>query len=261
MRVELVVSAVLVFSHAAAPAAHEVASAVGYMCETKATGEKQTIQVDVELTVPTDAEVAVEMTIGWRGSYVEGEELLAPATGLDGDINLYAYAGISSIDQLTSATGVGQLGTITPGAPIPLPEETVNLKTTPRRPGEGTVHAAAINFGPRPQEIVIECEVLDTPARTEYPLAIPGTGQTGSPSPETSTTETTDPETASPEPTHTVTTTTTRTPAGGVATGGGGEAGPDGRMLVAMGSVLILASVTGLILRRRRRLAALQDPI
>nr|PZN47551.1 MAG: hypothetical protein DIU60_02650 [Actinomycetota bacterium] len=46
-----------------------------------------------------------------------------------------------------------------------------------------------------------------------------------------------------------------RTPAGGVATGGGGEAGPDGRMLVLAGSITLLGAAAGGLVLRRRRLA------
>jgi hypothetical protein len=128
VRVELVVPiAALLFSHAPAD------NVVDYVCTTKATGETQNVKVDVELTVPTDAEVGVQMTIGWRGSYVQGAELIAPATGLDGEINLYAYAGISGFPGLTSATGVAPIATITPGEAIPLPTTTVEMTTTANR--------------------------------------------------------------------------------------------------------------------------------
>ncbi|MFI6739826.1 hypothetical protein ACIBI9_43470 [Nonomuraea sp. NPDC050451] len=246
MRVLLLVpAATLLLSSASAGA-----DVVEYACKVSATGETQDVKVQVELTVPTDAQVGKEMAIGWHGSYVEGSELRAPATGLEDDLNLYAYAGISGIDKLTSATGVAAIGPIIPGAPIPLPATTVNMKTTANKAGTGTVHAASINFGPRPSERVIECEVKNEDARTEYPLTIPGTGETTSPSPGTD-------ETTSPSASPTETATKTSTPAGGADTGGGGEAGPDGRVLVAVGSLLVLASATGLVLRRRRLVAGL----
>ncbi|MGW0805754.1 hypothetical protein [Nonomuraea sp. NPDC002799] len=226
--------------------AHAAADVVPYECTT-AAGETQNIKVTIELTVPTDAIVGVEMAIGWQGSYVTGSELKAPATGLDGEINLYAYAGISGYPGLTSATGVAPVGTITPGGPIPLPATPVQLKTKANSEDQGTVHAAAINFGPTPQQPLIECEISDGAALTEHPLTVPGTGGPADPDPA-------DPDPAAsespdPEPTPTI----TQTPEGGVQTGGGGEAGPDGRMVMLTGSMLILVSTTGLALHRRRR--------
>ncbi|MFI7129663.1 hypothetical protein ACIBQ1_28465 [Nonomuraea sp. NPDC050153] len=234
MRVLLLVPAVtLLLSSAAARA-----DVVEYECKVRATGETQDVKIEVELTVPTDAQVGVQLAIGWRGSYVEGSELRAPATGLEDDLNLYAYAGISGIEKLTSATGVAAIGPIIPGAPVPLPATAVDMKTTPDNPGTGTVHAAAVNFGTSPSDRAIECEVKDKDALTQYPLTIPGTDETTSPGP-------------------TETATKTRTPAGAADTGGGGEAGPDGRVLVALGSLLVLTSATGLVLRRRRHVAGL----
>ncbi|WP_424533324.1 hypothetical protein ACOZ38_23495 [Sphaerisporangium viridialbum] len=83
-------------------------------------------------------------------------------------------------------------------------------------------------------------------------------GQTSSPTPTTT----------SPTPTRTATATATatetesevarvgntrvtKTPAGAAETGGGGDAGPDGRIFVLAGLVLLLAATTGLLLRRR----------
>ncbi|MFI0417594.1 hypothetical protein [Spongiactinospora sp. 9N601] len=67
-------------------------------------------------------------------------------------------------------------------------------------------------------------------------------------------------DTPSPTPKKTNTRTATitadtqidKTPKDGAATGGGGEMGPDGRMFVLVGSVLVLgAGVGGLFMRRR----------
>jgi hypothetical protein len=133
------------------------------------------------------------------------------------------------------------------------------LATKANEAGSGDVHAASINVGSTPQERLIECEVTNKDALTQYPLKVPGTGETATP--ETSETATEDPSTGDDQTAEstapTVTATTTRTPAGGVQTGGGGTAGPDGRVLVAVGSLVILASFTGLLLRRRKRVAIL----
>ncbi|WP_181448633.1 hypothetical protein [Nonomuraea aridisoli] len=258
-----------IFLYASAPAAHGAVSVVAYECTVTATGETQEVSIDVELTVPEQAPVDEQMTIGWQGTYVPGAELVAPDTGLEGEISMYAYAGISGIDGLTSATGVARLGTIVAGDPVPLPETAVNLLTTPGTPGSGTVHAASVNFGTSPQERLIECEIADTASRTEYPLTV--VGADGSPTPDTSdseTPETDDTEdtedtgdtdaTDTPEPEDTEETEDTEsperseTPSGGAATGAGGSAGPDGRVLLATGLLITTAAVTGLALRRPR---------
>ncbi|MEV4169905.1 hypothetical protein [Nonomuraea sp. NPDC049709] len=259
MRAKPAVLAAAIVSCVVFPAAPAAADVVGYQCTTTATGEKLDVNIDVVLTVPAQATVDEEMTIGWRGTYVTGAELIVPATGLEGEINMYVYAGISGIEDLTSATGVAPLGTVIPGETVPLPE-TAQLKTTPGKADEGTVHAASINFGPRPQERLIECEVKDKDALTEYPLTVVGADggtptpdDSPSPSPDDTGTETSDPETSDPETTEDPE--TTDTPSGGVSTGGGGEAGPDGRAVMVTGLVVVLAAATGLRLRRPRRTA------
>ncbi|MEV0378705.1 hypothetical protein [Nonomuraea sp. NPDC050643] len=253
MRVLLVVSAALVLPFAGASAAHGAPEEVAYECTVNATNEKQQVSVNIELTVPATAPVGEQMTIGWRGTYVTGSELIAPDTGLEGEVNLYAYAGISKIDKLTSAIGVAPLGTIIPGEIVPLPSTTVEMKTTPTGPGTGTVHVASFNLGLTPQERLIECELKEEGGQTEHPLTV-GAGGSTSPTPDDTGTETTDPEptdeeSTDPEPDDTV----TETPTGGAATGGGGEAGPDGRMVMGAGLVILAAAGAGLRLRRPRR--------
>ncbi|GAA3666444.1 hypothetical protein GCM10022224_033110 [Nonomuraea antimicrobica] len=259
MRVPLaVLASAVVLSCVPVPAAHAVSVAVvAYECTVKGTNERQDVSIDVELTVPSQAAVGTQMTIGWRGAYSTGAELIAPATGMEGDITMYAYAGISGITGLTSATGVAPVGTVIPGEPIPIPETTVDLKTMPTKDGTGQVRPAAINFGLRPQEPLIECEVKDEGGLTRYPLTV-GNGGSSSPSPDDSTDDTTEDADDSTQDTDTtdnsvstVTTTTTETPSGGVDTGAGGLAGPDGRAVMATGLVIVLAALTGLRLRLR----------
>ncbi|QYC44426.1 hypothetical protein Nocox_34300 [Nonomuraea coxensis DSM 45129] len=263
MRVALIVplAALLLGSAPASAAAPEV---LDYTCTTTATGDKQNVKLSVELTVPATGGVQQNLSIGWKGAYSGSAQLLAPATGLEAGLNLYAYVGISRIPRLTSATGVAQLTGVVPGAPIALPTTTVNLTTTPPEAGTGTVHAASVNFGSSPQEPVIECELASTAGRKEHPLTISATGATPSPTPTPSTTPS---ETPTPTPTPTPTddeeedpeddpapeeSESSKVPSGGVSTGGGGEAGPDGRALILTGSLLLLAGGTGLVLRRRR---------
>ncbi|WP_371785081.1 hypothetical protein [Streptosporangium subroseum] len=256
-----------------------VTDIVDYRCTaTGATGvaEKQDIKVKVELTMPTDATAGTQMIIGWRGTYVDDTTALrAPATGLAGGTKLYAYASISGLAKLTSATGVGELTTLSAGQIIPLPMVPVSLKTTPSIAGTATVRPAAINFGTKPDERSIECEVQNATTLTTYPLAVasadgrPADSVPVSPSQQPTTTDpaTTDdqstdsvPVTSSSQPSQTTEAETLaegngkviKTPSGGAATGGGGESGPDGRVLMLTGFLLTLAAAAGLLLRRRR---------
>ncbi|MEU7890918.1 hypothetical protein AB0B54_35920 [Microbispora bryophytorum] len=247
------------------------AEIVEYECTTD--GDKQDVKVNVELTLPDNATAGQQMSIGWSGTYVTGSELRAPAAGLTG-AKLYAYAALTGIEDLTSATGVSEPLNVTAGQTIPLPETTVSMKTTSSNAGTAMVRPAAINIGPSPTAPVIECEVRSPAALTTYTLTVAqSTGHTN-------TSPTPDGSTPSPKPTRTVTTTVTAaaadeddldqeftaddqeftaeqgvdaTPVGGASTGGGGEAGTDGRMYVLTGLVITLAACAGLLLRRRPR--------
>ncbi|MGR6915177.1 hypothetical protein ACU635_13110 [[Actinomadura] parvosata] len=262
MRVHLAVlaAAVTILPCAALPALTvlpaSAAATVSYECTTKATGEKQEVGLDVELTVPAQATVGQQMTIGWSGAFVTGKELTAPATGMEGELNMYVYAGISGIDDVTSATGVAELGTVIPGEPVAIPP-TATMTTTPRKGGSGSVHAGAINFGMTPQDRLVECEVKNKDALTQYPLTVLGADGSTPTTTDTSTTGTATPEagdddTGSEEQESPATTDSADLPAGGVDTGAGGLAGPDGRALVLTGLVITLAAATGLRLRRPR---------
>lgn len=240
---------------------------VEYECTTDGVPEKQDVKINVELTMPVGARAGQQMTIGWHGTYVTGSELRAPAAGLGGGVKLYAYAALSGIEDLTSATGVSEPLSITAGEAIPLPTGVVPLKTTSSNPGTARVRPAAVNIGPLPTTPVIQCEVLNAGALTTYTLTVAQSGQ-ASTTPTAGTTQTQG--TTGPRPTRTVTATVTAgvpdddqattataardaisTPVGGAATGGGGEAGPDGRMYVLTGLVISLSACAGLLLRRR----------
>ncbi|WP_062431389.1 hypothetical protein [Herbidospora daliensis] len=102
-----------------------------------------------------------------------------------------------------------------------------------------------------------------TPTPASATLSVTTASTTPSPTPTPSTTPTPTPSTTpTPRATRTVTETATapapddqvETPDGGVATGGGGMLGPDGRVFVLTGSAIVLAAgIGGLMLRSRRR--------
>ncbi|MFI6540575.1 hypothetical protein ACIBHY_49510 [Nonomuraea sp. NPDC050547] len=247
MRVHLLVPAVVLLaaSSGVLPMGGESAGVMTYTCTTTATAQTQEIRVNVDLTVPPTAKVGEQMTIGWRGSYAGGGELIAPIAGL----KLYVYAGISKIDKLTSATGVATLPEIAAGEPIPLPESVVELKTTPKQTGSGSVHPASFNLGTSPSARAIECEVKARGAGLDYPLTVEG-GTTPTDAETEQPDETVDDaETVqSDEPVDEV-----KTPVGGAETGGGGEAGPDGRIVVLAGLVMLAGAGAGLARRTRSR--------
>ncbi|WP_436760260.1 hypothetical protein [Streptosporangium sp. V21-05] len=232
------------------------ADVVEYECTTDGVAEKQTIEINVEMTVPATASTGQQFTIGWRGTYT-GTGLTAPAAGLPEGTNLYAYASISDLPGLTSATGVGTLEAVGAGQTIPLPAAQIALATTSNNPGTAAVKPAAINFGTLPTNPLIECESLNKDALTTYPLTVTaGGGQTTDPDPTDTATDPVSPPPADEDTEAADTPQDTdgeidETPAGGADTGGGGESGPDGRALVLTGSLITLGAVSGLLWRRR----------
>ncbi|GAA3107067.1 hypothetical protein [Nonomuraea salmonea] len=247
-------------SRASPVPAAQAAAAVPYVCTVVATGAKQDVSIDVELTVPAQAQPNEELTIGWTGAYAAGSELLAPATGLEGDIKMYAYAGISGIPNFTSATGVAEIGTVIPDEPIPLPATTVDLKTTPQehrhRPGARRVR----QFRPAPHGTADRVRDRGHQRQDRLPHhgrhGRPGRRRHHSyppPPDDSDSTTPTDQETEEDASETTTEETPEEAPSGGVDTGAGGLAGPDGRALMGIGLVILLAALTGLRLRRPRR--------
>ncbi|MEV6984402.1 hypothetical protein AB0M95_24540 [Sphaerisporangium sp. NPDC051017] len=239
---------------------------VEYTCKTDGVDEPQSVKVQVVLTMPTGAVPGRQLTIGWQGTYV-GTGVKAPAGGLQIGTALYAHVGISGFDGLTSATGVGDLSPVGPGQEIPLPTSTVEVKTTASHADTGTVRPGGLNFGPAENDPTINCDVANKSALTTYTLKVGEAGGSGSPSP-SPTPSATPTTTPSATPTSTPSDTpaeaddgdqaggagtngkVTKTPRGGAGTGGGGDAGPDGRVFVTVGLLLILLAVAGGLARR-----------
>lgn len=236
---------------------------VEYTC-TPASGAAQTVRIRTTLTLPaTSPRAGEQFTIRWQGAYEGGAELEAPNGLPTTGLKMYAYASISRLPGLTSATGVAELTGVTVGETIPLPAS-VDMRTTSQRAGTALVKPASVNFGLLPGEPLIECEPTNPDSLRTYELTIGNGGTTTSPTATPTITPT-----ATPTVTRTAVVTATPTedideeeprrsitPRDGVATGGGGMAGPDGRMFVLAGSALILvAAAGGLAMRRTRRMS------
>jgi hypothetical protein len=224
---------------------------VEYRCKIGEQPITPNIRVRITLTMPSTApQVGEQFSIGWTGDFEPGSELEAPAAVPVG-IKMYAYASISGLPNLTSATGVGELGVITAGEPISLPTS-VDMRTTSKNPGTASVKPASINFGLTPQNRLVDCEPANSATLKTYPLTIGDDSTTPTSTPTETETEQDEP-TSQEETEDEPTTRSSQTPEKGAATGAGGEAGPDGRMLVLAGSALLLAAgAGGLTLRRTR---------
>ncbi|MFI6602709.1 hypothetical protein ACIBHX_41195 [Nonomuraea sp. NPDC050536] len=237
---------------------------VTYKCTAGSTDTiGQTVKIKTTLTPPTSAQTNQQFSIGWSGTYETGYELKAPSTGTLTP-KIFAYATMTGISGLTSATGEGTLGTITPNATIPLPSSgTVSLRAMPSTVGTVTVKPGKLNFGSNAStgnQPMIECIVQNDSELKTYTFSVTAGSSSSSTPTNSSTSSSTPTTTHTPKPTKTttrfVTATPTKksskTPKAGAETGGGGEIGPDGRVFMLVGSLLILgAGAGGLVLRRR----------
>ncbi|WP_157519235.1 hypothetical protein [Herbidospora mongoliensis] len=236
------------------PTAHAATDIVEYTCTPK-DGTPQTVQIKVELTMPATAHPDEQFSITHRATYADSTAIQATAA-LPATAKMYAYVSISGFpSNLTSGTGVGDVvGPVTAGNTVTLPANTTAVRSTPRTAGTGTVRPGDITFGTTPNDRLIDCEPQNSDALTTYELIVTesGTDETPTPTPEPTTT-TTETVTAEPEEDETIVDDETdmETPDGGVATGGGGSAGPDGRAVVLIGVTVLAAALTGLSLRRR----------
>ncbi|MEU5868661.1 hypothetical protein ABZ815_46345 [Nonomuraea sp. NPDC047529] len=235
---------------------------VDYECVGPGAADYQDVQIKVEMTMPTAAKVNDPFAIKWKGTYTAGKELKAPTTGETISAKIFAYAVLTGITNLTSATGEGTTGTITAGQTIPLPTLAFDVKATASTAGTVTVKPGKVNFGSNTSagtQPAIECTVQNEAALKSYTFQVAaGSGTSPTPTPTPTPTPSPTP-TPTPKPTKTSTATVTvtppdksKTPKAGADTGAGGMAGPDGRLFVLTGTVLIAAAAAGgLVLRRR----------
>ncbi|GAA2644627.1 hypothetical protein GCM10010412_006100 [Nonomuraea recticatena] len=232
---------------------------VAYKCATSTNTDSKDTSLNVTMTMPTGAEANKEQSINWSATYASGAaQLTVPASGFT-SAKFIASASVSGAGVSgTSVTGETTFSTTTAGSPI-TSFPSVTLKVKPTTAGTVTLKASDIYFGTSTSVYQYKCTVQASPAPKGHSFTVTAASASPSPSPSPSASTS-----ASAKPTRTVTATVTQTPVGGgngkvtktpkgaAETGGGGDMGPDGRMFVLTGSLVVLAAAAGgLVLRRR----------
>ncbi|MCA2187247.1 hypothetical protein [Nonomuraea cavernae] len=234
---------------------------LAYTCSLGVTDtDPATVDIKVVLTVPTSAKANEDASITWTSTIqTTGDPLKAPAAGLPTGSKLFATLKASGAGAPATATGEVAMPATTAGQDITtLPAVTVKLR--PTTTGSVTITPGDLAFGTSATAAALTCKAPTTGLKT-YTLTVGN----GSPSPSPSPSQTPSPsESNSPKPTKTTTVTVTETPAdetptrssktpkAGADTGAGGETGPDGRLFVLTGSMLIVAAGAGGLMMRRR---------
>ncbi|WP_030451543.1 hypothetical protein [Herbidospora cretacea] len=253
---------------------------VTYSCTPTLAGQPGSA-TDYDVTVALNSSVtAGTVGTGFTATVALGGTALPPAPvalettnsiQVAAEIEIKGNGGAAAIATVTPSASVAPAAPISIGGALPaLPTPTATIT-----PSTGTTQLilTAKNFTLRLMNGTTEtakfvCTLpttapLPTPASATLSVTTasssPSTSQ--SPSPSSSTSPSTS-NTPTPRATRTVTETATadvpddqvETPDGGVATGGGGMLGPDGRVFVLTGTAIVLAAgVGGLMLRSRRR--------
>lgn len=216
-------------------------------------------EIKVELTPPSTARANEEVSLSWKlTNQDEQEKIKVPAAGLPTGSKLFMTFAGSGAGLPATLTGEAAVTGGTTGADITLPTVIVKAKATTA--GTASLKPGEISIGTSATAPAIKCLLDNASAVKSYTYTVSaGTGTSPSPSPSPTPSNTS----ASPKPTRTVTAIVTHTPVGGngkvtktpkgaAETGGGGELGPDGRMFVVTGSLIVLAAAAGgLVLRRR----------
>ncbi|GAA2779552.1 hypothetical protein [Nonomuraea dietziae] len=228
---------------------------VSYKCATQSSGDPKDATITVAMTLPTAAKANEEQTV--PATYTGGQ-LTVPTGGFTTGAKFIATASVSGAGVSgTSVTAEAALTTLTAGSPITFPS--VSFKVKPTTAGTVTLKASDIYFGTSTSVYQYKCTVQASPVPKSHTFTVTAASTSPSPSPSPSASTS-----ASVKPTRTVTATVTQTPVGGgngkvtktpkgaAETGGGGDMGPDGRMFVLTGSLVVLAAAAGgLVLRRR----------
>ncbi|MGW6495845.1 hypothetical protein [Nonomuraea angiospora] len=212
------------------------------------------VRIKVGMTAQTNATANADATITWTGTIQSGDSLKAPTGFPTTSPKMFVTVKATGAGAPSTATGEATLGTVTIGSPITLPTS-VTVKIKPTTTGTVTLTPGDLAFGTLASSPSIKCLAPTTGLPTFTFTVGSSTG-----TPTTSPTSTPTNTTSSPKPTKTSTATVTvtpstkksKTPKAGADTGGGGEAGPDGRMFILTGTALVgAAAVGGLVMRRR----------
>ncbi|MBE1589889.1 hypothetical protein ACFPOI_10945 [Nonomuraea angiospora] len=230
---------------------------VEYDCDVASGGGDADYPADVDIKVtmtpPTSATANADASITWAGVIQStGQTLKAPTGFPTTSPKMFVTVKATGAGAPATATGEATLGTVTIGQAITLPTS-VTVKIKPTTTGTVTLTAGDLAFGTSASSPAIKCLAPTTGLKT-YTFQVGSS--TGTPTTSPTPTNTT----SSPKPTKTSTATVTvtpstkksKTPKAGADTGGGGEAGPDGRMFILTGTALVgAAAVGGLVMRRR----------
>ncbi|GII66988.1 hypothetical protein Skr01_70730 [Sphaerisporangium krabiense] len=243
-----------------------------------------TVEVSASPGTPTPSEPVALTVKVLPGT---GAALIAP-TGVaatdyvwvEGELLVTPVAGTPIASSTPTSTASNPLtASLAPNATLSLPATGGVVTVTPTASGTVGISAKTIYIKIGPTALTGSAPSLTT----MYTCTVPTTGTATTPAkislvvksaaaspsatPTVTPTETptatptiTPTATRTPKPTHTVYETVThnpeqvkRKPSGGAATGGGADAGPDGRLFVVAGMVLVVgAGVGGLLVRNRR---------
>ncbi|MEO3856736.1 hypothetical protein ABGB08_17650 [Acrocarpospora sp. B8E8] len=242
---------------------------ISYNC-TITSGTTQTPDLSVTLTGSATAGTPVQkISMVWTNLNTgTGTKLMtAPVAIATTDTVLFDGEIVVTGPGTAEAATISAVATLTPTAPVAvgaaIPFPTVSATATPAATGSVTVKTGAftLRIGPAgaPGTHVYDCNMATTATAASAVVVVASGSSSTTPTP--TPTPTPSATTPTPRQTRTFTATVTasqpgqvtNTPDGGIATGGGGEMGPDGRVLVLTGTALILAAITGGLMLRSRR--------
>ncbi|MEV4838535.1 hypothetical protein AB0K05_28795 [Nonomuraea sp. NPDC049486] len=230
---------------------------VSYTC-TAGTETPATVDIKITPTMPTGAKANQDASITWAAAVqTTGDELKVPTTGFPTGSKYFATVKASGAGAPATATGDAAITGTAGQSLTTLPN--VTIKVRPTTTGTVTITPGDLAFGTSATAAALKCTAPTTGLPT-FTFQVAAGTPTDDPTDDPTTTPTATPtKTTTVIVTETPTTRTTsptarssKTPKDGVATGAGGDAGPDGRMFVLAGSMLILAAGGGGLLMRRR---------
>ncbi|MGN9786980.1 hypothetical protein ACTMTF_36545 [Nonomuraea sp. ZG12] len=235
---------------------------IAYTCTVVGGTTTDDAQVDIKVTptMPTSARANQDASITWTGAVQStGDPLPAPTAGFPTSSKLFATVKASGAGAPASATGEAALTATTQITTLP----NVTIKVKPTTTGTVTITPGDLVFGTSATATTqaVKCTAPTTGLKTyTFTVSAATSTPTSSNTPTTSSTPTptktkTEFVTETPTTRKSPTTRSSQTPKKGAATGAGGDAGPDGRMFLLAGSVLVLGAGAGGLLLRRRNVA------